>query len=548
MKLTNPFYKFIFFSALTSSIVIGSLLFFLWRDFTPEQIQSVFSIAKDHSAYFICILLFGCIIMGSVLEIIHTTYIKPFKKISAEASVIYSSNPSHRIKISGNSDLKQLACIINNFADIFENLNKTITDQILAARKETEKERNLLADIMSELPQGVFICNKNGRIILFNSLAKKLFTHNSPAIATEQFIGLGRSIFHLIDKTLITQALKEINDHLICEASSTAACFRTPIHTGHILDIETIHILDAKKNMTGFILALVDITDKIDRYNTIRDMLRSFGQVLKNIYPNHFSDRITSEFDLMTAQILNRLSNRTPPPSSSDEISRPPVITGSRPEFYDFNLFKNEDENIDLMDMDLTRLTYTVLDTETTGLSPDQGDEIISIGAVRIVNSRITYQDIFDQLVNPKRDIPIESYKVHGITYEMVAEKNDINTILPVFKQFVADTVLIGHNIAFDMKMLKVKEKTTGVQFINPVLDTLLLSAILHPDHEHHDLESIALRLGVEIVGRHTALGDAIATAQIFLKLLPILNNSGIFTLKEAIKASRKSYYARLKY
>ncbi|MCP3898244.1 MAG: 3'-5' exonuclease [Desulfobacteraceae bacterium] len=234
--------------------------------------------------------------------------------------------------------------------------------------------------------------------------------------------------------------------------------------------------------------------------------------------------------------------------TSVKKIKRAPVIASSRPEFYDFDLFSIEDDNINVLDLRLDKITYTVFDTETTGLNPDAGDEIISIAAVRIVNSRIVYHDIFEELVDPKRDIPIESYKIHGINYEMVAGKRNINEILPVFKQFVSKTVLLGHNIAFDMKMLKVKEKSTGIKFLNPVIDTLLMSAALHPIHEQHDMENIAKRLGVNIIGRHTALGDAIATAEIFLKLLPILKSNKIYTLKDAIEASKKTYYARLKY
>jgi DNA polymerase-3 subunit epsilon len=227
---------------------------------------------------------------------------------------------------------------------------------------------------------------------------------------------------------------------------------------------------------------------------------------------------------------------------------RPAVMAGSRPEYYDFDLF-NMDESVEnMMDTSLRKLTYTVFDTETTGLNPDAGDEIISIGAVRIVNNRIVYQDVFEELVNPGREIPMESYRIHGIHYEMVMEKDPIEKVLPAFKRFTANTVLLGHNIAFDMKMLKVKEKSTGIHFHQPVLDTLLLSAALHPVHEHHDLENIARRLGVRIIGRHTALGDAVTTAQIFLKLVPILNSNGILTLKDAVTASKRTYYARLKY
>ncbi len=224
------------------------------------------------------------------------------------------------------------------------------------------------------------------------------------------------------------------------------------------------------------------------------------------------------------------------------------MLAESRPEFYDFDLFTAEDTTKDIFNTDLKKIIFTVFDTETTGLDPEGGDEIVSIAAVRIVNNRIVYQDIFEELVDPKRDIPIESYKIHGINYEMVQGKPDIETILPLFKIYTYDTILLGHNIAFDMKMLKMKEDTTQTVFTNPVLDTLLLSAVLYPINERHDMESIAKRLGVNIIGRHTALGDAIATAEIFLKLIPLLNSNGIFTLKNALDASKKTYYSRLKY
>jgi DNA polymerase-3 subunit epsilon len=98
------------------------------------------------------------------------------------------------------------------------------------------------------------------------------------------------------------------------------------------------------------------------------------------------------------------------------------------------------------------------------------------------------------------------------------------------------------------MKLLQLKEKTTGIRFVNPVLDTLLLSAVVHPGQESHNLEALSKRLGVNIMGRHTALGDAIATGEIFLKLIPLLINSGITTLRDARLASQKTYHARIKY
>ncbi|HKK90065.1 MAG TPA: 3'-5' exonuclease, partial [Desulfobacteraceae bacterium] len=228
---------------------------------------------------------------------------------------------------------------------------------------------------------------------------------------------------------------------------------------------------------------------------------------------------------------------------------RAPVFADSRPEFYDFDLFQADDGNVDLLDKNLDDISYTVFDTETTGLDPEGGDEIISIGAVRIVNQRIQYQETFETLVDPGRDIPADSFKIHGISHRMVKGKPVIEDVLPQFHKFVGNTVLLGHNIAFDMKMLRIKEEAAGIRFFKaPVLDTLLLSAVLYPAHGRHDLETIARRLGVDIMGRHTSLGDAIAAAEIFIKTIPVLQERGIFTLKQALEASKKTYYARLKY
>jgi DNA polymerase-3 subunit epsilon len=167
---------------------------------------------------------------------------------------------------------------------------------------------------------------------------------------------------------------------------------------------------------------------------------------------------------------------------------------------------------------------------------------------VRVVNSRLLREEVFDQLVDPRRVVPAASTRFHGITSEMLLGQPPIETALGRFCQFAADTILVGHNVAFDMRMLQMKEKISKVVFVNPVLDTLLLSAVIHPAHSDHHLEALARLLGVSIVGRHTALGDALVTGEIFLKMIPLLAKNGIFTLREALTASRKTYYARLKY
>jgi DNA polymerase-3 subunit epsilon len=220
----------------------------------------------------------------------------------------------------------------------------------------------------------------------------------------------------------------------------------------------------------------------------------------------------------------------------------------SRPEYYDFDLFQQTEESRALDERLLTELTFTAFDTETTGLQPSAGDEIIQIGATRIVNGRLLRNETFEQLVDPRRPLARESVHIHGITEELLRGQPTIEKVLPFFHGFCEETVLVGHNAAFDMRFLQMKEEATGVQFRQPVLDTLLLSAVIHPNQESHQLEAIAERLGVHVIGRHTALGDAIVTGEVFLKMIPLLAEQGIHTLREAREAAERTYYARVKY
>jgi DNA polymerase-3 subunit epsilon len=186
----------------------------------------------------------------------------------------------------------------------------------------------------------------------------------------------------------------------------------------------------------------------------------------------------------------------------------------------------------------LREIEFVVFDCEMTGLQPARGDEIVQIGAVRVVGGRILTGEGFERLVNPGRPIPPASIRYHGLTDADVAGAPRIETVLPEFRAYVGEAVMVGHNAAFDMAFLAAKERAAGVRFDNPVLDTMLVSTLLDGAAEDHSLDALCARYGVAVLGRHTALGDTLATAELLLRFVERLEAKGLTTFGDVMRAS----------
>lgn len=187
----------------------------------------------------------------------------------------------------------------------------------------------------------------------------------------------------------------------------------------------------------------------------------------------------------------------------------------------------------------LSDLTCVVFDTETTGL--EDRDRIVQIAGLRLARGRLTGER-FETLVNPGRPIPPASTAIHGITDAMVADAPDLTAALTAFRHFCDDSVLIAHNAPFDMGFLRRAEAETGARFDNRVLDTVTLSAMVWGQSAVHTLDALSARLGIVIPpeARHTAMGDTIATAEAFLRLIPALEAKGITRFEEALAEARR--------
>ncbi len=212
----------------------------------------------------------------------------------------------------------------------------------------------------------------------------------------------------------------------------------------------------------------------------------------------------------------------------------------ARPLVFDFGLM-DAAETKAIEDTPLSDLCYVPFDTETTGLSVRE-DAIIQIGAVRVLNGRIVDGEVLDTYVSPGRPIPPASTKIHKITDDHVAGAPDIGVAGHAFHQFARDAVLVAHNAPFDVGLLRRFQPEMGVEWNHPVLDTVLLSAVVFGTNEEHSLDALCLRLSVEIAEheRHTALGDARATGEALVRLLPLLQGKGIDTFGKLIDETRK--------
>jgi DNA polymerase-3 subunit epsilon len=254
------------------------------------------------------------------------------------------------------------------------------------------------------------------------------------------------------------------------------------------------------------------------------------GMTVAEVLERHGSEVWSQKHRLAGYSLL-----RIPVPDSPRQWEEPAQRLPERPEFYDFSLVEGGQELGEMAGQPLSSLSYVVFDTETTGLHPSAGDEILSIAAVRIKSGRLLSGERFEQLIKPHNPISKSSLYFLDISEEALRGEPQIEEVLPLFKSFVGDAILVAHNGAFDLNFIQSVAEKSGFRFSNPLLDTLLLSVVADENDTDYTLANIGERLGVDILGSHTIMDDCFVTAQIFLKLLKLLEDRGITTLGGAI-------------
>ena len=163
--------------------------------------------------------------------------------------------------------------------------------------------------------------------------------------------------------------------------------------------------------------------------------------------------------------------------------------------------------------------SLVVLDFETTGLSPNQGDRAIEIGAVRIENGQVT--DKFQALMNPGFRVSsfIEQYT--GITNQMLAKADSCDEVMHQFANFIGDDNLLAHNASFDKKFLDAELSRIGRKYSGQFICSLLVSRRINIDAPNHKLGTLISYKNIPSDGAfHRALFDAEMTAKLWLAML----------------------------
>ncbi len=162
-----------------------------------------------------------------------------------------------------------------------------------------------------------------------------------------------------------------------------------------------------------------------------------------------------------------------------------------------------------------------VLDTETTGLSPNQGDRIVEIGCVELLN-HIPSGKTFHTYLNPERDMPEGAFRVHGLSEEFLADKPLFAAAAAGFGAFIADSTLIIHNAPFDVGFLNTELHNSGLaKLSNPVIDTVQLARKKHPG-ARVGLDALCKHYNIDNSRRslHGALLDSQILAEVYLELI----------------------------
>lgn len=191
-----------------------------------------------------------------------------------------------------------------------------------------------------------------------------------------------------------------------------------------------------------------------------------------------------------------------------------------------------EQRKLNVLYIPFQDLEVVVFDLETTGFLPDHGDEIISIGAVKVRGDQVLETESFYTLVQPNQVVPAEIEQLTGITNEMLREGIPLSTALQQFMKFVGTNVLVAHASGHDKAFLtSACWKIWRTRWSHRIVDTMLVAKWLEPASKNYTLDELLQLNDVPITTRHHALEDARMTAQLWARYIQRMRERQVTTL-----------------
>ncbi len=185
------------------------------------------------------------------------------------------------------------------------------------------------------------------------------------------------------------------------------------------------------------------------------------------------------------------------------------------------------------LDASVDTLLFTAFDFETTGLY-SASDRVCEIGAVQFRGAAVTAE--FSELVNPGVPIPPDAGAVSGISDIMVADKPPIAQMLPVFMEFIGDSILVAHNAEFDVGFLRAALHREGLSDVaNSIIDTQILAQKAFPRRRSYSLQNLAEELNIPPGAAHRAFDDAVVCMRLFRECVNALSFMGDLSLREVL-------------
>jgi DNA polymerase-3 subunit epsilon len=291
-KPGNHYWEVVALAALLSVSILTGFGFWFKYQATSEQLQFIYQLLHQFIGPVIVVTLMLLVVCGVSVLTLFRKYVLAARRIADEISLINASNPAHRIHSQGGAEIRLLCERINEGAQRYESLAKNVEAKIHRARANMEQEKNTLAAIMAELPQGVLICNTEGRILLYNNRARQLLIgpagppennqkNTAPSGDAARYIGLGRSVYGIIDKNLIAHALDQIGAKLRENDPEVVSYFVVPGADDRLIRVEAVPVLDAKRQFSGLILIFNDITRQLATDSHLNLALQSFSRGIR---------------------------------------------------------------------------------------------------------------------------------------------------------------------------------------------------------------------------------------------------------------------------